>query len=346
LHHLKGKIAYELTFRLMAHKILVHEERKIIEKELLRKTSCRDIAALLGRDHSVISREIKLNSGEHMPYSADRAQLYADRRKTGKRKRMLEENGALRDMVIEKLRDEWSPDQIDGWLREECEKPPGFVSYETIYKYVYSPEGKEGKLWLHLRTGRRKRRIQGVRKSRCDQIPDRTSIHERPEWIGAKERYGDWESDSVDSPRTGKGGLSSHYERKSQTCRIHKLQSKRSEDTKEALVKTKDSLPDYLFLTVTFDNGSENVRHAELKKEFGIETYFCDPYCSWQKGGVENLNKLIRQYFPKKTDFSRVSEEAIYAVQEKLNNRPRKSLNYRSPNQVISELVGGGATNP
>ena len=163
--------------------------------------------------------------------------------------------------------------------------------------------------------------------------------------MNAKTRYGDWESDTVESGRTGKGALSSHYERKSQTCRLHKLVNKQAEATNEALAKTRDSLPDYLFLTITFDNGMENIKHTELKQEFGIETYFCDPYCSWQKGGVENLNKLLRQYFPKKTDFSKITEEEIYAVQEKLNNRPRKSLNYRTPSQVLAELTGG-ATDP
>jgi len=330
----------------MAHKILVYEERKIIERELLDKKSFRQIAKLLGRDPSVISREVKTNSGPHMPYCADRAQLYAERRMKGKKKGKLEENEELKNMVIEKLRDEWSPDQIDGWLHEECEKPPGYVSYETIYKYIYSPEGRQERLWLHLRTSRHKRELRGTGKSRCSQIPGRISIHKRPEEINLKERYGDWESDTVDSPKSGKGGLSSHYERKSQACRLHRLLSKRAEETNDSLARTRDTLPDYLFLTVTFDNGPENSGHRELKKEFGIETYFCDPYCSWQKGGVENLNKLIRQYFPKKTDFSRISEEQIYIVQEKLNNRPRKTLNYKTPNQILAGILPGGATNP
>ena len=330
----------------MAHKILVYEERKIIERELLDRKTFRQIAKLLGRDHSVVSREVKANSGPHMPYCADRAQLYAERRMKGKKKGKLAENEELRNKVIEKLREEWSPDQIDGWLREECEKPPGYVSYETIYKYIYSPEGRQERLWLHLRTSRHKRELRGTGKSRCSQIPGRISIHERAEAINLKERYGDWESDTVESPKSGKGGLSSHYERKSQACRLHRLLSKRAEETSNSLARTRDSLPDYLFLTVTFDNGPENSGHGELKKEFGIETYFCDPYCSWQKGGVENLNKLIRQYFPKKTDFSRISEEQIYIVQEKLNNRPRKTLNYKTPNQILAGILPGGATNP
>jgi IS30 family transposase len=331
----------------MAHTLLTYEERKIIEKRLLEKKSMRNIADELSRDHTVIGREVRRNSGEHLPYSADRAQLYATKRLKDKNKCIgkLEGNDELKEVIIKKLHIEWSPEQIGGWLKEQCKDPPGQISHETIYKYIYSPEGKEKKLWLHLRTGRHKRKNHGSRKKQCDRIPDRTSIHERPDEINEKTRYGDWESDTVESIRTGKGALSSHYERKSQACRLHKLCSKKAKETTEKLIQTKDSLPDHLFLTVTFDNGSENTEHTELKAEFGIETYFCDPYCSWQKGGVENLNKLIRQYFPKKTDFSKVSEEEIYEVQEKLNNRPRKSLNYRTPNQILTELTGG-ATNP
>jgi len=331
----------------MAHILLTYEERKVIEKRLLEKRSRRNIADELNRNHTVIGREIRRNSGDHLLYSADRAQLYAEKKMKGKNKcaGKLKSNELLKETVIEKLMDEWSPEQIGGWLKEECKDPPGNISHETIYKYIYSPEGKEKRLWLHLRTSRKRRRGHGGRKRQCDRIPDRTTIHKRPDEINEKCRYGDWESDTVESAKTGSGGLSSHYERKSQACRLHKLWSKRAEETREALAKTRDSMPDYLFLTVTFDNGTENVKHTELKEEFGIETYFCDPYCSWQKGGVENLNKLIRQYFPKKTDFSRITEAQIYAVQEKLNNRPRKSLNYRTPNQVLAELTGG-ATNP
>jgi len=331
----------------MAHTLLTYEERQIIEKRLLQKKSQRDIAGELSRDHTVIGREIRRNSGEHLPYSADRAQLYAEKRIKNKKKCVgkLQSNEELKEIVIEKLKTEWSPEQIGGWLKEQCKDPPGHISHETIYKYIYSREGKEEKLWQHLRTNRNKRMGHGSRRKQCERIPDRTPISNRPEEINTKNRYGDWESDTVESAKAGKGGLSSHYERKSQVCRLHKLWSKRAEETVEKLMQTKDSLPDHLFLTVTFDNGTENTKHTELRQMFGIDTYFCDPYCSWQKGGVENLNKLIRQYFPKKTDFSKITEEEIYEVQEKLNNRPRKSLNYRTPNEVLTELTGG-ATNP
>ena len=332
----------------MTYKLLTYDERKIIEKELLEKKSRREIAKKLNRNHSVIAREIKNNSGDHLPYSADRAQLYAEKKLKDKNKcaSKLEDNKALRQLVIKKILEQWSPEQIEGWLRQQCKDPPGLVSHETIYKYIYSPGGKKKKLWLHLRTGRHKRKAHGSRKRHCDRIPDRISIHKRPEIVSQKGRVGDWEGDTVESIRSGKGGLSVQYERTMQLARINKLNSKKAEETAEAVNKAIDSLPLWLFKTMTFDNGLENVKHAQLRKNFGIETYFCDPYCSWQKGGVENLNKLIRQYFPKKTDFSKVSEEEIYLVQEKLNNRPRKSLNFKTPNQVLQELTLGGASNP
>jgi len=134
-------------------------------------------------------------------------------------------------------------------------------------------------------------------------IPDRISIHDRPEIVDERTRNGDWESDTVESGRRDKNHLSVQYERSMQLCRINRIDSKKADDTNEAIAKTVDSLPIWLFETITFDSGSENAKHTEIRDNFDIETYCCDPYCSWQKGGVENLNKLIRQYFPKKNGF-------------------------------------------
>jgi IS30 family transposase len=317
-------------------KPLTYEERQIIESELIEKKSFRKIGAMLDREHTDISRELERNAGKLLPYSADRAQLHADKRLLGKKTKILETNLPLKKYVIDSLRNLNSPEQIAGRLRKQTTNPPGQVSHETIYKFVY--EGKE--LYKYLRTSRKKRRKRGKRKSR-NTILERISIHQRPEEVIAKSRYGDWESDTVESARSSKSGLSVQYERKSQLCRIHRVPNKKAEATNEAIMKTIDSLPLYLFKTLTLDNGTEGARHTEIRDEFEIETYFCDPYCSWQKGGVENLNKLIRQFFPKRTDFSKVSEEEIYVAQENLNNRPRKGLDYRTPNEVLAEVTGG-----
>lgn len=128
-------------------------------------------------------------------------------------------------------------------------------------------------------------------------------------------------------------------ERKSKLIRMHKMLNKSAEETKNALIKTAESLPKELFLTVTFDNGTENAKHTEIKKEYAVQTYFCDAFASWQKGGVENANKLIRHYLPLKTDMNQLTDRDIYLIQEKLNNRPRRCLGYRTPNEVINKVV-------
>lgn len=290
----------------------------------------------MDRGHTDISREVKRNGGTLLPYSADRAQLRADKRLLGKKSKMLETNIRLKKYVTDSLRRLDSPEQIAGRLRKKFSESLGQVSHETIYKFIYAESG----LSQYLRTARKRRRKRGKRTSR-NNITERVSIHQRPEEVTAKSRYGDWETDTVESRRGSKSGLSVQYERKSQLCRIHKIPNKESKETKEAIMKTIDSLPLHLFETLTLDNGTEGAKHMEIRDEFGIETYFCDPYCSWQKGGVENLNKLIRQFFPKKTDFSEISDEEIYAVQENLNNRPRKGLDYKTPNEVLDEVTGG-----
>lgn len=324
---------------------LTYDERKIIESFRINRKGFREIGRALERDHTVIQREVNRNSGDYLPYSADRAQIYADKRLLGKKTRLLEENKELKIFVVSRLKEEWSPEQIAGCLKEQEHKPPGLISHESIYQYVYSNEGRQEKLYKYLRTNRAKRRSRGSRKSGKIKIPERISIHKRPEVVNNRERYGDWETDTVESKRGGSNHLSVQYERKSQLCRMNRIINKTAKETKEAIIKSIDSLPLYLFLSLTYDNGTEGVEHTYIRDEFNIETYFCDSYASWQKGGVENLNKLIRQYFPKKTDFSKITDEEIYTVQEKLNNRPRKKLNYKTPNQVILEQIGGGAIN-
>lgn len=133
--------------------------------------------------------------------------------------------------------------------------------------------------------------------------------------------------------------LSVQSERKSKLIRMYKLKNKTAEETKNALMLTAESVPHDLFLSITFDNGTEGVKHTEIKKEYGLDTYFCDPFASWQKGGVENANKLIRHYLPRKIDLSKLTDRDIYEIQEKLNDRPRKCLDYLSPNEVFNNLV-------
>jgi len=129
-------------------------------------------------------------------------------------------------------------------------------------------------------------------------------------------------------------------------CRIHKLPNKTAKESEKAIVDSIESLPRGAWLTITRDNGTENAKHLDTLNNFNIQSYYCDPYCSWQKGGDENLNKLVRQYLPRETDMSKITDEDIYNIQEKLNNRPRKTLNYKTPNEVAAQFIKSGAVRP
>jgi len=312
-------------------------DRQKLEYWLRTKQSLRAIAKIMRRDHSVLVRELKRNGdGKRTKYRADIAQRLFEKRIFKQHKGKLDKYPELKEYVVEGLKKEWSPDVIAGKLKVEEKEQK--ISHESIYHYIYNKAGRHEKLYQYLRQGQSKRHKLRSRKKCKLRIPERKSIHLRPGYIADRKRYGDWESDSVIFSKQ-KTILSVQSERKSKLIRMHKLKNKSAEETKNALVMTAESVPKYLFLTVTFDNGTEGVKHTEIKKEYDVETYFCDPFSSWQKGGVENANKLIRYYLPRSTDLSQLTDRDIYEIQERLNNRPRRCLNYRSPNEVINEVV-------
>lgn len=327
---------------------LTFYERQQIEFYLRLKLKKREIARRLKRNHSIIVREVKRNPPSGGYYRADLAQARADRlaKKTNKRK--LDKDFWLLRYVEEQLAQGFSPQQIAGRLKRY---PPlhlksKAISHESIYLYIYETiYGKH--LYHYLRRVQKKRRKHGSRRQRAKiTIPGRISIHARPEAITQKVRYGDWEKDLLEFSKQ-KECLAVQYERKSMLVRLVKVINKTAEESLEAISHTINSLPLPLFQSMTFDNGGENASHTELKRSFGMETYFCDPYSAWQKGGVENINGLIRQYLPRRTDLSKLTDKGIYEIQEKLNNRPRKSLGYLTPNEVINQefYLESGALN-
>jgi IS30 family transposase len=321
----------------MSH--LTYDERKRIEQFLLAKYASRDIARQLGRHHSVINREIRRNSG-HFPYAADQAQLRYQKRLGGKKQTKLATCPQLKNYVIKKLQKDWSPEQIAGRIKKyEYRYLQSTISHETVYQFIYSQAGRSLQLFTHLRT-KRPRRWQKCSRRKKLTMPDRTSIHQRPEEVSLKIEPGHWETDLMIF-RKQKTCLSVDYEKSWQLCRLHKTPDKTAISKYEAIVSGIDSLPLWLYKTMTFDNGSENVKHTDLKKQFGLQTYFCDAYRSWQKGGVENLNKLIRQYLPRWKNLSNYTEEDISKIQELLNNRPRKGLNYLTPNEMLLKHTSG-----
>ena len=327
---------------------LTYYDRQKLQSWFRTKQSLRTIANLMAKDHSVLSREIRRNSSRgRTGYRADLAQAQTERRRHSRRRGKLEQQPTLKEYVIRKLHEDWSPEEIAGRLKEVSVEETGglTVSHETIYEYIYHKADKWEHLYLLLPQRRFKRRRWGGRRAKKALIPERIPITERPKVADERLRFGDWESDTIEFKRSvTKGAVSVQCERKAGLIRLFKLERKKSPDhTLQALIQTFDSLPSALARTCTFDNGSENHHHAKLKDIFNLDTYFCRPYAAWQKGSVENANKLLRRYLPKHTALDVLSENDLYAIQEQLNNRPRKRLNYKTPNEVIQEYLQSGA---
>lgn len=332
-------MALNIRVEYMSNEVTFFERQKL--EYLLRTTmSIREISSIVRRNHTIVSREIRRNGDSRKKYRADIAQRKFEKRKHGKHKGKLDKHPQLKKYVVDRLKEDWSPEEIAGRLKGVSSDSTGgqLISHESIYHYIYERDGRYENLYQHLRQAQKKRRRHYGRKHCKLAIVERISIHERPAYIGERTRYGDWESDSVIFSKQ-REVISVQSERKSRLVRIHKVENKGAEKTTNAILKTAESVPKDWFLTMTFDNGTENVRHIEIKKKYGINTYFCDPFASWQKGGVENANKLIRQYLPRKTDLSQLTDRDIYDIQEKLNNRPRKCLNYLTPNEVFNQVV-------
>ena len=330
------------------------EERKILEKlcteDRYQKSigkkgvSMRSMAKILGRVHSTIKKELERLPRYELIYSASWAHKdYLLKQANKGNIRKLDKDPRLREVVIEGILGDKSPEQISKRLRTlgSTFGINGTVSHETIYSFVYSdPEAKERRLFSHLRRWRpRRRKMIGRRVREKVRIKERTSIHERPEYVNQRREFWHFETDSVLFSR-GKAILSVQYERKTSLARITKLRDKSAGETASALhslVYEFDGL--YPVRSVTYDNGTENVLHTELIHKYGIVTYFTDTYSSWQKWWVENLNGLIRQYLPRHIDFESLSDEDIYEIQEKLNNRPRKRLWWLTPNEYYAKIT-------
>jgi len=316
-------------------------EREKIEFYLRLKMSLREIGRKLNRDHGALSREIRRNTGHRKRYSAVLASRFEGERRHRRKGRKLEKDWTLHDYVVGELRTGRSPDVIAGRMKRNPR--PALqgktVSHESIYRYIYEGAGRWEGLYHHLRY---KRRIRHKRYQRKPQekvrIPERISIHARPEEIETRRTFGHWESDTVIYVKQ-KPVISVQIERKARLLRFHRAGNKTAEETETAIRKTIESLPPQLFKTMTFDNGTEGANHRVIRDEFGIDTYFCDTYSSWQKGSVENINGIIRRYLPKQKDLSVLSDREIYEIQERINDTPRRCLQYLTPNEVIQQYL-------
>lgn len=324
---------------------LNREDRHVFYAYLKEDLSFRGIEKRMKRKASGLCREIKEYSknGTRAGYDPDYAHLKSEFRKWDANRRKPLKSREVMEYVLEKLNKKWSPDQISKTIILDHPHDSAMrISYETIYQFINSEEAKELGLEKNLRRGKlrkkkKKRNIPIDPKKQA--IPERISIHERPGIVGKKRRFGDWESDLMEGNRKSKVVLSVQKELKSQSVLLTKLKDKSSDETRKDIIRKFKSLPKTLRRTITFDNGRENTQHTKLTKKLGIKTYFCDPYSSWQKGSVENIIGLIRQYIPKGTDIGKVSNKCIQEIQNRLNDRPRKCLGYKTPHQVLSKYL-------
>jgi len=317
---------------------LTQTERQLIAKWKAQRVSNKQISKRLGRSCSTIGREIKRNSWKSSIYEPLHAQGLAEtRKKHAWRAKHPLKNKQVFSYVMNRLKKRgWSPEQIAGRLKKDHPNDNSWhICHETIYEYIYHPDNQEKKLWEYLRRGQKKRKHKSGRKVHRSRIPDRISIHQRPHEVDERKTVGHWEGDSI----VGKGhqsGLHTEYERVTSFICIEKLNQVTATETKVAMQKIFNPLPKKLKKSTTLDNGKEMTQHSKS----GIKAFFADPYSSWQRGGNENANMWIRYYFPKKTDFSTITDEDLKAVEWELNNRPRKRLNFSTPQEVFNNYLG------
>lgn len=284
------------------------------------------MAAIVGVHKSSISRELRRNRGRR-GYRPGQAQELAEaRQRAAHRPRISEQTWVVVESL---LRRDWSPEQIAGRLK--LERRPG-VSHERIYQHVWGDRRAGGTLHLHLRCQRERRKRYG-KHSRRGQIAGRVGIEARPGVVDARRRIGDWEADTIVG-RRGRGALLSLVERKSKLVRLSWVERKGAEEVARASLTVLGSLAERV-LTITSDNGGEFAHHARIAAGLGAKFYFARPHASWERGVNENTNGLLRQYFPKQHDFSAITEAEVERVIERLNERPRKTLGYRTPNEVF-----------
>lgn len=316
---------------------LTLEEREVISQMNYAGHKPVEIARRLGRDPGTISRELKRNVVPGAAYSACAAQAIAERRRRERPLTRKMDHPDVRAAVYEGLLHCWSPEQIAGRLkREHPHCPARRVSRQTIYDWIEShPRAVRAEWRQCLRFGVPTRRNRPERRGR---LPQTVSIKDRPQVVARRERYGDWEGETVVGA-AHRGAILTLVDRKSGFLLTGALPHRTAAETNAAACRLLEPLPQHLRRTVTFDNGKEFAHHQRLSQRLHIGIYFADPYCAWQRGTSENTNGLLRQFFPKGTDLRNVPDEDLQEITTTLNHRPRKRLHYRTPAEVFQSRL-------
>lgn len=319
------------------------EEREQIQYGLWEKKSVRAIAKVIGRSPASVSREINRNRDGRNRYFPRPAHERAIKKRSSRGRENRLKNDTIRQYVIGHLKLRWSPEQIAGRVKKDI--PGSNISHEAIYQFIYHQIHRDG--WGLLKQGcedlrsclrrRKKRRThKGMRRSqRVLKMPG-LSIDVRPKVVDQRARIGDWESDTVESVNH-RSGINTLVERKTGLVFITRLKNKTSEATVLAIESRLSTLPTQTKKTITFDNGPENQRWEAIEEKTGITCFFAHPYRSCERGTNENTNGLIRDFYQKKTDFTVISDEELWAVENNLNHRPRKRFGWLTPLEVFAK---------
>jgi IS30 family transposase len=320
---------------------LTLSEREEISRGVVAGRSIRSMAESLGRAPSTLSREIRRNGGRRR-YRANKADQAAWNRARRPKTCKLLENRALARIVARKLKQLWAPDQIAGWLKNTYRDDESYqVSYETIYRslFIQARGALKKELLQHLRRKRAMRRSlhKSLKGEGLGQITDTVSISERPASAEDRAVPGHWEGDLLFGSNNSQ--IATLVERHTRYVMLAKVKSKHTETVINALIKQAHKLPRELYISLTWDRGSEMADHKRFTLATDINVYFCDPQSPWQRGSNENTNGLLRQYFPKGTDLSMHSQAKLNAVARQLNERPRKTLDYQTPAERFNACV-------
>lgn len=316
---------------------LAYEQRCQISVLIKSNMSQREVAEAIGVSQSTISRELARNTGMR-GYRYKQAQGMASQR----RKEAVKPTRMVPAMIAgieSKLRLEWSPEQISGWLLEARGQR---ISHESIYLHIWADKQAGGDLYTHLRRQGKKYDKRRNGKSTRGQIKNRMSIEDRPKVVDDKSRIGDWEIDTMIG-KAHRGALVTIVERVTNYTVSAQVNSKRAADVTRATIALLRPLKDVVH-TITADNGKEFAYHKEISKALSAEVYFANPYSSWERGLNENTNGLLRQYFPKQTDLSEVTQQQVKKAVRRLNSRPRKGLGFKTPVQLMSDHRAALAT--
>jgi len=323
----------------MAHHHLSVEEREEIQSGLWRKESIRSIARRLGRSHSSIVREINKNLPlEHFLYTPRLANERAQKKRKSRGRVDRLKNKTIRTYVVDHVKQRWSPEQIAGRMKLDG---VGSISPEAIYQFIYAQlsygKPKRGKedLRPYLRRKLKKRQHHGSRKGQRIFKPNGPSIDERPSVVDQRSRIGDWEGDTVES-KNHAPGVNTLLERMSGVYLVTKVRDKTADATITAIESRMTSLPEEAKKTLTVDNGPENRDWQTLEMVTGLDCFFAHPYCSRERGANENANGLLRDYYPKGTDFRDVPDDELAVVEYALNSRPRKRHGFKTPLEIWS----------